>query len=100
MYRVSSCSVQVPFGRLMESVVYGFLNCKTYYFILLPCIFGLEIPLAPWLIEAVCWAVDNEQYWQVLFYHAHRMHLRSSPQVRSGPDLVFSLWVSRLKHRI
>jgi len=65
-------------SRIMASVTYGFLNCKTYYLVLLPLIFGLEIPVFPWLLDASLGLSSkihdfNKRYWEALFYNAHRM---------------------------
>jgi len=65
-------------SRIMQSVTYGFLNCKTYYLILLPLIFGLEVPVLAWVLDAVLGLSGKisetcGRIWAVLFYHAHRM---------------------------
>eukprot|EP00449_Zooxanthella_nutricula_P064479 CAMPEP_0198566726 /NCGR_PEP_ID=MMETSP1462-20131121/103717_1 /TAXON_ID=1333877 /ORGANISM="Brandtodinium nutriculum, Strain RCC3387" /LENGTH=227 /DNA_ID=CAMNT_0044297763 /DNA_START=339 /DNA_END=1022 /DNA_ORIENTATION=+ len=66
----------------MASVTYGFLNCKTYYLVLLPLAFGLEVPVIPWALDAsfgLSSRISNyfARYWEVLFYHIHRMgHVR------------------------
>ena len=68
----------VPTRRVLASMAYGFLNCKTYYLVLLPACFGLELELLPWLIDASLGLSARvsghlERYWQVHFYHIHRM---------------------------
>jgi len=80
------CLIRTPKGktapmatsRIMQSVTYGFLNCKTYYLILLPLIFGLEVPVLAWVLDAVLGLSGKisetcGRIWAVLFYHAHRM---------------------------
>ena len=68
----------VPTRRVLASMAYGFLNCKTYYLVLLPACFGLELELLPWLLDASLGLSARvsghlERYWQVHFYHIHRM---------------------------
>eukprot|EP00933_Yihiella_yeosuensis_P072129 TRINITY_DN80436_c0_g1_i1.p1 TRINITY_DN80436_c0_g1~~TRINITY_DN80436_c0_g1_i1.p1 ORF type:complete len:440 (+),score=48.20 TRINITY_DN80436_c0_g1_i1:37-1356(+) len=65
-------------SRILQSVFYGFLNCKTYYLVLLPSIFGFEIAILPWIVDAVFGLSARisgftGRFWNVLFYHAHRM---------------------------
>eukprot|EP00931_Biecheleriopsis_adriatica_P005812 TRINITY_DN10729_c0_g1_i1.p1 TRINITY_DN10729_c0_g1~~TRINITY_DN10729_c0_g1_i1.p1 ORF type:complete len:451 (-),score=73.74 TRINITY_DN10729_c0_g1_i1:326-1678(-) len=71
-------TASMPTSRIMASVTYGFLNCKTYYLMLLPLIFGLEIPVFAWLLDAALGLSSNihniiKRFWEVLFYNAHRM---------------------------
>lgn len=72
----------LPWRRILESVVYGFLNCKTYWLVLLPLCFDLQIPLLAWCLDATLGLSSKissrtQHYWEVLFYHVHRMaHLR------------------------
>jgi len=71
-------TLPISTARLLQSVVYGFLNCKTYYLVLLPVIFGLEIPIFAWLIDAAFGlsakiSSFNGRFWGPLFYHVHRM---------------------------
>ena len=37
--------------RIWESVWCGFLNCTTYYLVLLPLCFGIKIPMIPWMMD-------------------------------------------------
>jgi hypothetical protein len=68
----------MPIRRVMASVLYGFLNCKTYWLVLLPLCLGLEVPLAAWAVDAAL-GLSNKvnsrlrRYYQVLFYHMHRI---------------------------
>lgn len=71
-------TVPLPAGRIWQSVWYGFLNCKSYYLVLLPLCFGFEIPIVPWLLDftlGISGTITKYtmRYWQVLFYHAHKM---------------------------
>ena len=77
-------TARVPAARVAASIAYGFANCKTYYLVLLPlCVWSrLQVPLVPWALDA-CLGLSarvasvTAQYWQVLFYHVHRMgHLK------------------------
>mmetsp|Transcript_4839 Transcript_4839/g.5967 ORF Transcript_4839/g.5967 Transcript_4839/m.5967 type:complete len:434 (-) Transcript_4839:13-1314(-) len=68
--------------RILQSVVYGFLNTKTYYIVLFPMMVGLEVPLTPWILDA-CFGVTGKLmqflfgYWEVLFYPVHHIgHMR------------------------
>lgn len=65
-------------GRIWQSIWYGFLNCKTYYLVLLPLCFGLKIPIAACFIDYMLGISSSitertRRYWGVLFYHAHKM---------------------------
>jgi len=73
---------RLPLRRVLESVVYGFLNCKTYWLFLLPLCFGLRVPLIAWSLDGTLGLSSKisshvQQYWEVLFYHVHRIaHLK------------------------
>lgn len=71
-------TVPMSASRIMASVSYGFLNCKTYYLVLLPLIFGLEIPVLAWLFDAALGLSSKihnfiRRFWEALFYNAHRI---------------------------
>ena len=64
--------------RIFESVWYGFLNCKTYYLVVIPLLFGQSFPLTAWCIDALLGISGKVSdrlfvYWQIMFYHIHRM---------------------------
>ena len=69
---------KMPVKRIWQSVWYGFLNCKTYYLVLLPITYGTKIALIPWILDC-CLGLSKlisnatTAYWSVLFYHAHRI---------------------------
>ena len=68
--------------RIVQSVVYGFLNCKTFFLVLLPLCFGVKINIAAWMVDAFFGlsariSARCARHWQVLFYQVHRMgHLK------------------------
>uniref|UniRef100_A0A7R9W3T3 Fatty acid hydroxylase domain-containing protein n=1 Tax=Pseudictyota dubia TaxID=2749911 RepID=A0A7R9W3T3_9STRA len=69
---------KLPAKRIWQSVWYGFLNCKTYYLILLPLSYGTKIAIIPWLVDYFLGLSNlitkrTMTYWTVLFYHAHRV---------------------------
>ena len=37
--------------RIFQSVWYGFLNCKTYYCVLFPLLFGCKFPVTAWILD-------------------------------------------------
>ena len=55
------CLIKTPKGetkkmskkRIFESVWYGFLNCKTYYCVLFPLLFGRKFPVTAWILDTV-----------------------------------------------
>ena len=69
---------KMPTGRIWQSVWYGFLNCKTYYLILLPITYGTKIAIIPWTLD-YCLGLSSlitkrtTAYWSPLFYHAHKI---------------------------
>ena len=69
---------KIPTGRIWQSIWYGFLNCKTYYLILLPITYGTKIPIIPWTLD-YCLGLSSlvtkrtTAYWSPLFYHAHKI---------------------------
>lgn len=83
-------SVRYPAKRVVQSVWYGFLNCKTYWILLLVCLQGYEIDLvaiaifallpakvrslpAKWLLGPLI-PLGLHWTWQpAMFYHYHRM---------------------------
>ena len=64
--------------KIVDSVTYGFLNCKTYYLILLPLCFGVEVPVWPWVLD-FCFGITNIVFQRTtdvlepLFYTIHRL---------------------------
>eukprot|EP00986_Skeletonema_menzelii_P007955 scaffold3194_cov182-Skeletonema_menzelii.AAC.1 len=69
---------KMPMKRIWQSVWYGFLNCKTYYLILLPIIYGTKIAIIPWILDycvGLSSVITNRTtgFWSPLFYHAHRI---------------------------
>jgi hypothetical protein len=67
-----------PASRIWQSVWYGFLNCKTYYLVLFPLVYGTKIALIPWMVDWMFGlsnliTTQTMVYWNVLFYHAHRI---------------------------
>lgn len=74
----------MAWSRVLRSVGYGFLNCKSYYLVLLPLAAGVRLPLAALALD---WALGISQkvadrvmrHWEVFFYHVHRLgHLRAT----------------------
>jgi hypothetical protein len=73
----------VTVARVAQSVVYGFVNCKTYFLVLLLHLSGTRarINVAVWLLDAVLgvsprvsrafsrWAL----HWAAMFYTQHRI---------------------------
>ena len=74
-------SAPMPPRRLATSVVYGFLNCKTYFLVLLLHSRGLRIHGLVWLLDGMLglspkvagWISKAGMHWAALFYHAHRI---------------------------
>lgn len=69
---------QMPARRIWQSVWYGFLNCKTYYLVLLPTVYGTKIAVLPWLVDYFLGLSNivtkrTMVYWEVLFYKVHRI---------------------------
>ncbi len=69
---------KMPTERVWQSVWYGFLNCKTYYLILLPISYGTKIAIIPWILDYFLGLSDviktkTMGYWSPLFYHAHKI---------------------------
>ena len=65
-------------SRIWQSIWYGFLNCKTYYLILLPVAYGSKIAIIPWIVDyafGISNLITNRTmaYWNVMFYLAHRI---------------------------
>ena len=50
-YTPAGKSEKMPARRIWQSVWYGFLNCKTYYLVLLPLCYGTKITIIPWLVD-------------------------------------------------
>lgn len=76
-------SKQYPRTRLIQSIVYGFLNCKTYFLVLLFALSGenFKIDLLAWLIDmnfgltprVVKLMSSLSAHWASLFYNMHRL---------------------------
>ena len=72
-------SKQLGWKRALQSFTFGFLNCKTYFLILLFNLRGLQIALLPWVIDAITHLsiiVGRRfarycMHWAALFYHQH-----------------------------
>lgn len=73
----------VPSKKLLLHILYGFINTKSYTFIILVHMYHAEcqIPLLVWLLDAVlgispflarC-ASEKFLHWAALFYHQHRI---------------------------
>lgn len=69
-------------ARLAQSIIYGFLNTKTYYLILLFLLRGAKIPILLWLIDAIFKVSEKLTFlmhqilkinWPMVFYHQHRV---------------------------
>uniref|UniRef100_A0A0G4H8F7 Fatty acid hydroxylase domain-containing protein n=1 Tax=Chromera velia CCMP2878 TaxID=1169474 RepID=A0A0G4H8F7_9ALVE len=74
---------RVSVRRTLESVGYGFLNCKTYFLVLLPLLCGrVRVNLLVWCLDAVLgisWSAYTRLmgFWNIIYYPEHRMgHLR------------------------
>jgi hypothetical protein len=82
--------VRYPPGRLLQSWVYGFLNCKTYWLVLLFACQGFRIDLLAWTLlalvpsRAVAYvsgllrpllraASFHWTFQSSMFYHSHRL---------------------------
>lgn len=74
-------AARLPASRVLASVVYGFLNCKTYFLVLLLHSRGTRIDGCVWLIDAIFqlspraarWVCRSTLHWAALFYHQHRL---------------------------
>lgn len=73
---------QFPLSRITQSIIFGFLNTKTYYLILLFLLRGAKIPIFLWLIDAFFQISENliskiqnilKIKWPMVFYHQHRV---------------------------
>ena len=82
------CLIKTPKGttkrvscnRMWQSIWYGFLNCKTYYLVLIPLLFdnNISFSITTWIIDACIGLTSfiNERikgYWGFTFYHIHRI---------------------------
>ena len=74
-------NIKISSKRIIESIWYGFLNCKTYFCVLFGLLFGVKIPVTAWLVEIVLSSLCLSDiidkyigcYWNILFYHTHRL---------------------------
>jgi sterol desaturase/sphingolipid hydroxylase (fatty acid hydroxylase superfamily) len=82
VWRTPACATNpVTRTRLAQSVIFGFLNCKTYFLLLLLPLRGLAIPLIPWAIDAYFelsirvtrWSARKFLHWAALFYIQHSL---------------------------
>ena len=82
LWRTPACpTAPISSQRVMQSILFGFFNCKTYFLILLFCLQGYQIALVPWLLDAVFkfsihigrWFARKTMHWSALFYHQHRI---------------------------
>eukprot|EP00047_Mylnosiga_fluctuans_P007399 m.253066 g.253066 ORF g.253066 m.253066 type:complete len:422 (+) comp18135_c0_seq1:29-1294(+) len=81
VWRTPRCpSAPVTAARLAKSVALGFLNCKTYFVILLALVQGsVQIPIAIWVLDAIFGLspIINRllgrlgMHWAALFYTQH-----------------------------
>lgn len=80
VWRTPACpTAPITRARLTQSIVFGFLNCKTYFLLLLLPLRGVGLPLVPWLLDA--WfgiSIKATRYfarrflhWAALFYIQH-----------------------------
>jgi len=63
--------------RIIQSIIFGFLNTKTYHLIILLLSRGVEITIIVWIIDALLGisaiiSTQTQKYWGLLFYHQHR----------------------------
>jgi hypothetical protein len=74
-------SAPMTFQRVMKSVFFGFINTKSYFFILLFLLRGVKISLFVWVLDAALnisgriSLIMNGSIpcWEILFYHQHRI---------------------------
>lgn len=70
-----------PVGRVIKSIVWGFLNCKSYVLVLLLLIRGTQVNLMLWVLDAVfgltnrmgSFLCNHLLHWAPLFYSQHRI---------------------------
>ena len=76
-------TVEFTAKKTAKHIIWGFLNCKTFYLVLLVHLWRAEtrFSLAVWLVDAVLgitprvanWIARTSCHWSGLFYAAHRM---------------------------
>lgn len=80
LWRTPACpTAPITRTRATQSIVFGFLNCKTYFLLLLLPLQGLAIPLLPWIIDAYFqfsvratkYLARKSLHWAALFYLQH-----------------------------
>ena len=79
LFWCSKGTVQRPTqSRIIQSIWYGFLNCKTYYLVLLPLCFGINFSILPVLLDTLFGLSSTisqhaMKYVNCLFYNVHRL---------------------------
>eukprot|EP00421_Protoceratium_reticulatum_P006861 CAMPEP_0168363316 /NCGR_PEP_ID=MMETSP0228-20121227/3627_1 /TAXON_ID=133427 /ORGANISM="Protoceratium reticulatum, Strain CCCM 535 (=CCMP 1889)" /LENGTH=587 /DNA_ID=CAMNT_0008376037 /DNA_START=184 /DNA_END=1947 /DNA_ORIENTATION=+ len=100
LYHYLATSERFGCGRLLTHILYGSFNTKTYFVVVLGCVFGLEVDLGIWLATgALQWSVMEKGYGEkllrrvswpsffitfyvehrighcpIVYSHAHKMH--------------------------
>ena len=73
---------RMPISRILQSILYGFINTKSYFVILLFLSRGVKLPIFLWIIEAIFPITEklNSLFqrilgatWPVIFYNQHRV---------------------------